>query len=450
MHHSPLAGKRIIVVGGGIAGLSFVVSLASIWRLEGEKGGLVQFPKITLYEREEQMDGTSPQENVCRTGYSLSIRSGASSSGIQTALKMGILDSLLDVGVTRETCEGGLFGLWSHSWTPLVRKRKHTKPGLPVHAVRVQRTDLRKILLESASKHSNIVWGVTCDKVVPATRLNDSIKLELSNGHVDECDLVVVADGANSRLHSSLVPGNPCDSSKHANGIVLIAGVSRFEHGLPDPFARDWGILPAGNGIALFVAPMDCRCANWTLSYRSTVSRYEQRQSMSQVEAKALLQEALQLATDFESDMVQVLLNRTDLSTLSVRNAYDRAPFAHGPDNHIPDGLIFIGDSNHAVTPFAGNGANMALRDGLDLAKCLLTHNDVPSAVEAYDTLSMPRAYRAVRRSRFVVAIVHAKGIAWTLLRMILFVVAIAMQLWYRSIDAVRLLSSPFRLHQKN
>lgn len=429
-----LAGKKIVVLGGGIAGLAFVAALACIWQ---ELWG--PFPDIVLYEREARVDESTRHDDVCRTGYSLSIRSGASSAGIQTARKMRILDALLAVGITRESREGGFLGFWSPSWKPMVRKRKHVKPGLPVHAVRVQRTDLRMVLLKVAGEHAKIVWGVACTQLIPAEQSNGRIRLQLSDNEneLEECDFVVVADGANSKLRARLHPDHTRNDTSHESTIVLIAGVSRFDHGAPEPFARDWGILPNGHGVALFVAPMDERCLNWTLSYRSKMPRPEQHQPMSSQAAEALLQEAHRLGATFCSDTVRDLLSQTDSTTLSVRNSYDRAPFAHGKHNGIPDGIVFIGDSNHAVTPFAGNGANMALRDGYDLATLLCRHDNVQSAVKAYDALSIPRAYRAARRSWWVVAMVHSEGITWLLLRALLFVAGIVMEMWYRLGDAI-------------
>ena len=48
-------------------------------------------------------------------------------------------------------------------------------------------------------------------------------------------------------------------------------------------------------------------------------------------------------------------------------NALDKRPFAHENCSLI----IFIRDSNHAICPFAGNGANMTLCDAWDLAEQL-------------------------------------------------------------------------------
>lgn len=116
----------------------------------------------------------------------------------------------------------------------------------------------------------------------------------------------------------------------------------------------------------------------------------------------------------------RTLLENSDPSTLMVFNAMDKEPFAHGEANGVPDGIVFIGDSNHAVSPFAGNGANMALRDGLDLAECLCAKGTFVQAVEAYDERSMPRASTSLKFSHRSIALVHSSGLIWVLWRLLL------------------------------
>lgn len=81
------------------------------------------------------------------------------------------------------------------------------------------------------------------------------------------------------------------------------------------------------------------------------------------------------------------LINATDPSIAFTIPARDKKPFSH--EDVLP-GEVFIGDSNHAVSLFAGNGANTASVDGWDLTGFLEASDSIESAVAAYDKVSVP------------------------------------------------------------
>ena len=93
-----------------------------------------------------------------------------------------------------------------------------------------------------------------------------------------------------------------------------------------------------------------------------------------------------------------------------VFNAMDKQPFPHTKANRKDMPVIFIGDSNHAMSPFAGNGANMALMDGLELAEHFCKATSLDSALAQYDSSSMTRSKSAIRISHWVISLAHARG----------------------------------------
>ena len=50
--------------------------------------------------------------------------------------------------------------------------------------------------------------------------------------------------------------------------------------------------------------------------------------------------------------LFEKMLEHTDENTLMAFNAEDKAPFWH--DDKEWRGVVFVGDANHAVSPFAG------------------------------------------------------------------------------------------------
>ena len=413
---SPLDGKKIVVVGAGIAGLSFVVSLRRSW-----KGDLGDFPEVVHYEREEEM----PDES--RERYSVRIRGAGSSAGAQALRKMRILETTLNSGITRPGYARGhthgYITVRSLDWLRLVGLRDGSRGSLLNADFRIGRLKMRQILLKVANEYGKVTWGSSCSEV--SRNKDGRLRLSFDDGKEDVCDFLVVADGANSRIRKCL---RPQDKLRFA-GPINISVVSRFSGPPPQYLNRDWGIVASGNGMALFTCPVDERTIHWSLSYMANEPGDLPRRPISPELSASILREAQERGTVF-GEPFRVLVDNSDATTVRIFNSNDKEPFAHGPADNLLRGVVFIGDSNHAVTPFAGSGANMALLDGHDLAECLYTHNSIDDAVEAYDKRSLPRARTLLRNSHYTIAVAHASGWRWFLIQLALQLFGFLKLLW--------------------
>jgi 2-polyprenyl-6-methoxyphenol hydroxylase-like FAD-dependent oxidoreductase len=386
------AGKAIVVAGAGIAGLSFAVALRQKWPSSETP------PKIIIYERDAEEGG------VEREGYSLSIRSDGASGGIQVLQKLGLLEEMLRISITGIQGDRGGFALWNTDWTEILKVKRRTPPeGLPVASIRIARYLLRRTLVEALSPQDTLHWATAC---TGATQLpSGQVEVQLSNGQVQVCDFLIAADGANSRLRRTLRP----DDNLRFAGAVCISGNARLPDGVPKPVTTDWGLVLGGGGTSLFASPIDQQSAIWSVSYLSAEQRKTMKQPIPKDQISDLLQESLDRGKYF-AEPFQTLVRATDPSTLMIFNAMDKQPFPHTKANRKDMPVIFIGDSNHAMSPFAGNGANMALMDGLELAEHFCKSTSLDSALARYDSSSMARSKSAIRMSHWAISLAHARG----------------------------------------
>ncbi|MEI2300316.1 FAD-dependent monooxygenase [Ensifer sp. MJa1] len=72
--------------------------------------------------------------------------------------------------------------------------------------------------------------------------------------------------------------------------------------------------------------------------------------------------------------------------------------------------IALIGDAAHAMTPFAAQGAAMAIEDAFALSECLSNGISVPDALKTYEAIRRPRIARVRRRAAFNHFAYHARG----------------------------------------
>lgn len=395
-----LSGKKIVIAGAGIGGLAFVISLKKVWNPE------LPFPELLIYDRDPR------QLPADRAGYSLSFNGVDENGGMVACRDMGILQKILDRALVGLPKESG-FHIWDNDWSVIIGMKLKPFEDLPSISVRVRRSDLREVLVEEAEKIATINWAT---RVTSAEHLEDgTVRVHIapedgSPASTQDCQLLVAADGAHSKVRASF---RPEDELKYRE-CVQFGGLSRFpDGGIPVPLNQDWGMIVTGQGAGCFFSPVDKESVVWA------ISRWEKdgpRDGYNKDDAaafEALKQDALQLGKSMAEPFPSIV-NNTVQDQSFVTPTRDKVPFAH--DASLKN-VIFIGDANHCVSSFAGNGANLALKDGWDLAKQLTGADSAEEAVAAYDALSLPRAQKTLKDSHDRMNQSHYSGFKWTLLK---------------------------------
>jgi 2-polyprenyl-6-methoxyphenol hydroxylase-like FAD-dependent oxidoreductase len=83
---------------------------------------------------------------------------------------------------------------------------------------------------------------------------------------------------------------------------------------------------------------------------------------------------------------------RTTTSEIAAGNQYEMPSV---PSWHR-DGMIIVGDAAHAASPTSGQGASMAIEDGIELARAVRDHADPRDAFAAYERVRRERVERVV------------------------------------------------------
>ncbi|KAL7941823.1 hypothetical protein V8C42DRAFT_333820 [Trichoderma barbatum] len=397
-----LSGKKIIVAGAGISGLSFTLAIRQLWPV-----GLKP-PHIDIYERDS--DAVPPG----REGYSISLAGHDETGGLYAARDLGLLDEVLK-HATQGLGNQFVFTVWNNSWTELLSLKFKPAAGLPVAGIRIARKDLRSVLINAVGP-SHINWNTAC---IDAEKLpNERVLVTLSGKDITadmartECDVLIVADGASSKIRSKLRP----DDTLQYTGVMQKGGLAIFPNGIPPPVDKNWGmLLSSGKGVACFLSPYDETSVAWGMSYRAPAIE-EPLKISSLDDAQQVIDDCKKLGKEFPEPF-QSILNATDPKDVSRLAARDKQPFSHdlslGP-------IIYIGDSNHAVSPYSGYGASLALKDGWDLSMQLCKSKSLAEAVKAYDAISVPRANKVLKESHQRIDMSHATGLSYLVNRSLL------------------------------
>ncbi|MFF5563098.1 FAD-dependent oxidoreductase [Streptomyces sp. NPDC012623] len=270
----------------------------------------------------------------------------------------------------------------------------------------VERGQLRDLLLD-ALPEGTVRWGA---KAAGVRTLDDGRhEVTLADGAVFTADLLVGADGAWSRVRPLV-----------SDALPTYTGFSMVEVNLRDADTRHPASASVVGGGVLFALGagkgfLAHRESDGCLHTYATLEVPENWVTTIDFSDTATAKEAvLALFPDWDPSLRALV---ADADGALVPRAIHALPVGHRWER-VP-GVTLLGDAAHLMSPFAGEGANLAMIDAADLGLALAASPDgTEGALAAYERGMFPRAEAAAADSAAGLALCFADDAPRGLLEM--------------------------------
>ncbi|RDV04297.1 FAD-dependent monooxygenase [Undibacter mobilis] len=252
-------------------------------------------------------------------------------------------------------------------------EKRFNAPHLSVH-----RADLHNIL-STGLPDASLRFGVRC--IAVAQSENSAVAI-LESGEEVEADVVVGADGIKSAVRGSLFGEDEPEFTGNVAWRFTVPEESLVEP--IEPAVTNW-LGPGGHVVHYYVR--SGRLVN-------VIAVYETQQWTAESWTQSGDRDELLGIFDRWNPKLITLFKRA--GSYYKWGLFDRPPLGAWSVGRI----TLLGDAAHPMLPFLGQGAAMALEDGLALGLLLSQGRPVAESLHLYERLRLPRTSRAQLGSR--------------------------------------------------
>jgi salicylate hydroxylase len=343
---------HILIAGAGIGGLAAALALI--------KRGF----RVSVIEQAREL---------AEIGAGLQV----SANGAHALFSLG-----LEPALQRVWCEpaGKEIRLWTtgETWKLFdlgaVSRKRYGAPYFMIH-----RGDLHGILLDAVK--SAAPDAITLNARVTGFEQDAGrVTVQCEDGVRIQGDALIGADGVHSCIRNALFGEMPA----RFTGMMIWRGLIPMER-LPEHLRRPVGTNWVGPGGHVVHYPLR---GGTLMNFAGTAEREDWR--VESWTERGTTEEALNDFKGWNEDVLTMIRN--------IETPFKWALLGREPLERWTIGRVtLLGDAAHPTLPMMAQGANMAIEDGVVLARCLDAYDDVSAALQAYESARRERTARLVR-----------------------------------------------------
>ena len=352
----------VIVVGGGIGGLSAAFALT-------RKGF-----RVRVLERAEDFGEIGAGIQVAPNCTRILAEYGL----LDEAKRRGVLPSGM---VMRDALDGTV--LTSLDLTDLARR--YGSPYMVIH-----RTDLHGLFLEAC--RDNGVDLRTSQRVTEYELAAAGARVRLADGEVQAATLVIAADGLHSQARAQLIGDDPVNSAYVA-----------YRGAVPIGQARENNV--SETDVVVYIGP-HCHFVQYPLRGGELLNQVAVFRSPKALKGEEEWGTPDELDAAFAPATENVKRGLPLMSRDRWWRMFDRDPISEWVHGRI----ALLGDAAHPPLQYIAQGAIMAIEDGYVLAEHLAARAGTDAALAAYQAVRPEHCRRVLSASRAWGELWHLDG----------------------------------------